>query len=235
MRVGTDRGARGGEDGRLQARPGPPRAEGFGPGVHPLGLERGRDGLLLIPRGYSPERPVGMVVLLHGAGGTAQHGLDLLQAHADDAGLLLFAPDARGPTWDFIMGGYGPDVRFLDAGLAHVFAHYAVDPERVALGGFSDGASYALSLGIANGDLFHHLIAFSPGFAAPPAQAGEPRIYISHGTRDTVLPIDRCGRRLARTLEQVGYDVHYHEFDGPHVVPQELRREAVEWLCGELH
>jgi phospholipase/carboxylesterase len=34
----------------------------------------------------------------------------------------------------------------------------------VALGGFSDGASYALSLDLTNGDLFASLIAFSPGF-----------------------------------------------------------------------
>ena len=38
--------------------------------------------------------------------------------------------------------------------------------------GFSDGASYALSLGAANGDLFTHIAAFSPGFMRPPVSVG---------------------------------------------------------------
>jgi phospholipase/carboxylesterase len=90
----------------------------------------------------------------------------------------------------------------------------------VALGGFSDGASYALSLGLTNGDLFTHLIAFSPGFMAPGGEVGRPRCYVAHGTRDAVLPIDRCSRRLVPVLERAGYAVRYHEFDGPHTVPR---------------
>src|SRR3712207_7974813 len=50
--------------------------------------------------------------------------------------------------------------------------------------GFSDGASYALSLGIPNGDLFTHLVAFSPGFAAPDGQRGHPRVFVGHGVDD---------------------------------------------------
>jgi predicted esterase len=86
---------------------------------------------------------------------------------------------------------------------------YAIDPARVAIGGFSDGASYALSLGLTNGDLFSHVLAFSPGFMAPAGQEGSPRIFVSHGTRDAVLPIDRCSRRIVPTLRRAGYDVAY--------------------------
>jgi len=56
----------------------------------------------------------------------------------------------------------------------------------VAIQGFSDGASYALSLGLTNGDLFTHVIAFSPGFAAPAEQRGRPRIYVSHGVAQSL-------------------------------------------------
>lgn len=42
-------------------------------------------------------------------------------------------------------------------------AGVAIDPAHVAIGGFSDGASCALSLGLVNGDLFTHVMAFSPG------------------------------------------------------------------------
>jgi phospholipase/carboxylesterase len=105
-----------------------------------------------------------------------------------------------------------------------------VDARRVAAGGFSDGASYALSLGLTNGDLFTHVMAFSPGFMAPADHVGEPDCYVSHGTRDQVLPIDRCSRRIVPALERAGYEVRYREFDGPHTVPNDIAREAVGWF-----
>jgi len=93
--------------------------------------------------------------------------------------------------------------------------------------GFSDGASYALSLGLINGDLFSDILAFSPGFMAPTEQADAPRVFISHGLRDGVLPIDACSRSLARKLRQAGYDLDYREFDGGHAVPPEMVTAAV--------
>jgi phospholipase/carboxylesterase len=168
--------------------------------------------------------------MLHGAGGHARHALGLLQQLADAEGFILLAPESQGATWDALMGDYGPDVAFLDRALNWVFERYTVAPSRLAIGGFSDGASYALSLGITNGDLFTHVLAFSPGFATPTARNGEPRLYVSHGTQDTVLRIDPCSRRLVPRLQAVGYDVRYHEFDGPHTVPAEIAREGVGWF-----
>jgi phospholipase/carboxylesterase len=101
----------------------------------------------------------------------------------------------------------------------------------VAVGGYSDGASYALSLGIANGDLFSHVLAFSPGFLTPTGQRGSPRIFVVHGTRDRWLPIDSCSRRIVPRLERAGYEVLYREFEGGHVVPPGIAREAAIWLA----
>src|SRR3712207_8603556 len=39
---------------------------------------------------------------------------------------------------------------------------------------------------LANGDLFDTVLAFSPGFAAPPSRRGRPRVWVSHGTGDRV-------------------------------------------------
>ncbi len=216
--------------GRLRARPVRPVAAAPVPGLHRLGYGHRRDGLLYVPAGHRRDRPAPLAVLLHGAGSDASRGLALLRDLADDAGLLLLAPDSRGGTWDVLLGGFGPDVAFLDRALADMFDRHAVDPARVAVGGFSDGASYALSLGIGNGDLFGHVLAFSPGFAAPPAPVGSPRLFLSHGTGDRVLPIDRCSRRLVPALRTAGYQVRYDEFDGPHVVPPAIAVAALRWF-----
>lgn len=203
------------------------------PGLHRLGLGDGRDGLLYVPRNHRHDQPAPLVVLLHGAGGTASGGLELLRRFADGSGLVLLAPDSRGRTWDVILGAYGPDVAFLDRAMATAVSRSCVDLDRLAIGGFSDGASYAVSLGITNGDLFRHIIAFSPGFAAPADWWGNPRVFVSHGVHDAVLPIDRCSRRLVPLLRRGGLDVRYREFDGGHTVPAELAEEAVGWLSDQ--
>ncbi|WP_276497141.1 alpha/beta hydrolase [Pontibacter litorisediminis] len=111
-----------------------------------------------------------------------------------------------------------------------MFQNYAVDPARIAIGGFSDGASYALCLGLTNGDLFTHIIAFSPGFATSLERNGSPAVFLSHGIHDPVLPIDPCGRRIVPQLQRSGVQVVYKEFDGKHEVPQAIAQEAAAWL-----
>ena len=192
-------------------------------GVRPLDLGPGVEALLSVPAGA--EGPLPLLVFFHGAGGSAAHSLSAVGDVVTGAGVALLAPTSVASTWDLIAGEPGRDVAVLDAALGRVFAELPVS--RTAVGGFSDGASYALSLGLANGDLFEAVLAFSPGFVAPPAVIGAPRVWIAHGTGDRVLPVDRCGRRVARDLGAAGFDVTYEEFDGGHVVTPDLVRSAL--------
>jgi phospholipase/carboxylesterase len=227
------------DQGRLTARP---VMESDKPetlsSIQTLSVGTTRLGLISVPPGYSPDRPAPLLVLLHGAGGEAKQAIGWLQTVADEAGLILLAPQSEGATWDVIMGGYGPDVQRIDNALSEAFRRFAVDPDRVAVGGFSDGASYALSLGVINGALFRRVVAFSPGFVAQTGSGGggaggHPRFYVSHGTGDRVLPIDACSRRLVPKLKSAGFDVVYREFDGGHTVPSHIAREAIGWLLDE--
>jgi phospholipase/carboxylesterase len=220
------------ESGQLQVRPRAPAEVGTHsePGLRSLGLSAGRDGLVYVPGSASPGKAAPLIVLLHGAGGDARQMVPLLQEQADARGIVLLAPDSRGRTWDVILRDYGPDVAFLDRALGRVFARHAVDAEHLAIGGFSDGASYALSLGLTNGALFTHVLAFSPGFMAPTRTADSPRFFVSHGVADDVLPIERTSRRLVPELRRAGYDLEYREFAGGHVVPPEIARAGVDWF-----
>lgn len=217
--------------GRLLARPAS-AAEDAPKGRQTLGIEGARDALVYVPAGYKRDAPARLAVMLHGAGGAAEHGLSLAQRFADESNLIVVAPQSSAATWDAINRGFGADVLALDRLLAHIFARYSVDSKRVAVGGFSDGASYALGLGLTNGDLFTHVLAFSPGFVAGVGelQGQRPRLFVSHGTRDRVLPIERCSRRIVEQAREAGYAVRYREFDGPHTVPEEIAREAVGWF-----
>ena len=215
--------------GRLAFRLAPPVAASDATGLLRLD-QAGGHGLGYVPPSLDAG-PMRLVVLLHGAGGSARQGLELLLPVADEHRLLLVAPKSELATWDVIVGGYGPDVARIDALLEEVTSAYPVSA--VAVGGFSDGASYALSLAIGNGDVVDAAVAFSPGFTAPLVQHGRSRLFISHGSQDRVLPIDRCSRRLVPQLQQDGYPVAYEEFDGGHAVPEAIVRRAADWLSAE--
>jgi len=153
---------------RLSARPGTPTMLPT-KGLTKLGLNTGRDGVMYVPREYSPDRATPLFVAMHGAGGVSSDWARYYM-YAENLGIIFLAPDSRGASWDMIYDDYGPDLEFLDKALKYVFERCNIDPTRLLLGGFSDGASYALSLGVSNGDLFSHLIGYSQNLFIGPIQ-----------------------------------------------------------------
>jgi phospholipase/carboxylesterase len=217
---------------RLSARPGKPTSY-LPNGLQSLGLgSPGHDALLYVPSRAAPGRALPFVLALHGAGGSASDQITLLSALAEKYGFYVLAVDSYSATWDAIQDTYGRDAAFIDLAVQHAFDGCTVDPLRVAVEGFSDGASYALGLGLNNGDLFPRIVAFSPGFipevSTPPV--GAPELFISHGTRDFVLPIALTSRLIVPQLRRAGYDVTYLEFQGEHEVPPSVAETAVLWL-----
>jgi phospholipase/carboxylesterase len=205
-------------------------AEDLSPGQYPLGLDHERDGLLYLPRGYKAGVPAPLLVLFHGAGGTAQSTLYAFPM-ADEHGVIILAPDSRDQrTWDLVLGSYGPDADFLARALGQTFGRCSVDRRRLAVGGHSDGASYALCFGIGVGDMFTQIIALSPGVMTPVAANGKPRLFLAHGVSDHVMPIDDTSRKFVPRLRALGYDVTYREYDGGHGAPAPIVRESIEWL-----
>ena len=219
-------------DGALTARP-QHRVETSATGQVMLELDRERDAILQLPK--ESKLPVPLLVMLHGATQSAEDMFWYLGSTPDETGVAVLAPNSRDTTWDAIRGSFGDDVVFINRALARVFETTAIDPARVSIGGFSDGASYALALGLINGDLFRGVVAYSAGFIVENTPHGkQPRFFISHGTRDHILPIDRCGRRIATSLKARGYRVTFREFEGDHEIPPEIAREGLSWAAAQL-
>jgi predicted esterase len=231
LTLGCRDGAVSGAQHRITARPPtrtqpPPRLPA---GATPLALGKPRDAILMIPGG-APAAPLPLLVLLHGAGGNGGNLLRRLGAAVDAAGIAVLAPDSRDPrTWDAIVASPGPDVAFINRALERTFDTLDVDAKRLSVGGFSDGATYAITLGLMSGDVFSRVVAWSPGFFVDDEVNGKPRFYISHGRGDEILPIHRCSRVIVPRLKQRGYDVTYREFDGGHAMPPDVIREGLEF------
>ena len=196
----------------------------------PLGFDTHRDGLVYVPAGYAEQSPAPLMLIFHGAGGSGSRASAWFPL-ADASGVVLLAPDSRDErSWDAVLGDWGPDLQFIARALRHTVDRWAIDRGRMCVAGFSDGASYALSFGIGAGDVFSHVAAFSPGLMTPRDARGTPRIFISHGTSDPVMPIDETSRRFVPALRKLGYDVTFREYDGRHNVPEPVVREAFSWF-----
>ncbi len=215
--------------GKLSARPGSPSGSLFVPGKHALGIAD-RDAYVYLPPGHDASVPAPLVALFHGAGGSVDSWATPY-AHADRLGLVLLIAQSQDATWDLVRGGYGVDVATLDRALEITFSRCAIDAAAVTFLGFSDGASYALSLGTYNGDLVSRAVAFSAGFWEGLRSEPKPRIFMSHGTADPILPIDATGRVIADELRGNGYDLTFVEFDGGHEVPPEISEAAFDWIA----
>jgi phospholipase/carboxylesterase len=221
-------------DGRFVARPTSQTAFPSA-GTQPLLIDALRDGRLYVPPGLTSGVPAPLILLLHGASGSGQSMLDALQKYADPLGAVLLCPDSRDFTWDGIHGSYSDDVRFINRALQITFDRCNIDPQRIGIAGFSDGATYAIALGRINGDLFKRVVAFSPGGLLPASDEYKPPMYLTHGSRDPVLPMELTSVPIAEELESKGYEVTFRQFDGGHWMPAAFVPEAFRWLLtGQL-
>ena len=208
---------------RLTARPGP-GGPSCTPGAYTLRLGPWQTAVMRVTAGRAGARP--LLLSLHGAGGTSDDGLWAFRAALTSPGMVLVAPQAQSRAWNPF---FGPDLTTVDRALKRAFARCRIDPRRIAIGGFSDGAGNALTLGLVNGDLFRAVIALAPGALIAEKTVGKPRVFVAHGRSDTTIPI-RASDAIVRELRAARYPVTYRKFAGGHEVPDAISKAAVSWF-----
>ena len=214
----------------ITSQPGTPSQEAA-KGTTELGLATPRDGWLYVPANYDHTQPTPLMVLLHGANGSANNWETSFQYKgiADSYGVVLLAIDSRYPTWDAIQTPFfGVDVEFLDDALAFTFDRVNVDPEKISIAGFSDGASEAIGIGIANAGLFSRVLAHSPGLLLTPFARGVPKILVSAGENDDVIQLSSTTSVVAN-LRVKGFTVEYTVYPNTgHTITLEARLRAFD-------
>ena len=218
-------------DALIKVRPGTPT---IAPtiGYSALGLTTPRDGFLYVPTTYQAATPAPLLVLLHDNGLSATvwetYGVGGL---LDDLGVVVLAPDSRYFSWDIIAErGYSSDPAYFNFALGYLFQRCNINPSRIAIAGFSDGGIESIGVGVANGDLFTHVMAYSPGALSAPWTQGKPKVFISHGQADPVRSFEFDRDFIAQRLIDASYNVTFTPFVGGHEIPSTVLRQSVEWF-----
>lgn len=177
--------------------------------------------------------PAPLMVVLHGAGGEARSFLDQFKHDADQRGVVLLSIQSSERTWaQRKPNDDEADVANIKTAIAELTAKAPIDRGRTAVMGFSDGASYALSMGMAYPGLFRTIVAFSPGYAFAPSDIDtDQRILIAHSRRDPILPAANV-RDMIKGLESAGYAPEVHWFNGGHEIDPDLKKAAFDFALG---
>jgi len=217
-----------------------PRAVEASDAAAPTGfvhIERdAQQAYLLTPDEIDASKVYPLVTVLHGAG---RQDETLAKAYRDEPearqALFLIAR-SHGPTWDLISGGGRPDVDFLEYAYDLIYRRYPVDFFRQAVIGYSDGASYGLSLGLANPRIYRAIMAWAAGFivvdpATLDADDPKPDILLEYGTHDPLFPFDQVAIPNRDALRSAGYDVTFRADEGGRHFPSgDFQPEALDWF-----
>jgi predicted esterase len=152
--------------------------------------------------------------VLHGAGQTPADALEAFRGGWTERGLVLIAPASKGQTWSILTSPQDLDLESVNFTLAEAYKRCTIDRRRIAVGGFSDGASYALTLGVSNGDLFPAVMALSPGRSSLAIRSAFPA-SLFHGTLTRCCRIEIAGDLSCRS-PRCGYPVTYRRLRGGH-------------------
>ena len=193
-------------------------------------------GELRLPAAGDEQR-LPAVVLTHGGGGVYGNA-DAWADAINDLGVAVFVLDSftgRGFINPTPVVGQTKDaaavsglVMIVDTyrAVALLAKHPRIDPNRIALMGFSRGATTVLYAALTRfqrqygppGVQFAAYVPLYPlcNFAlAEDEQLSAAPIRIFHGTADNITPIDSC-RRYVERLRRTGWDVRMTEFPGAH-------------------
>ncbi|MCA1412210.1 phospholipase [Bradyrhizobium sp. NBAIM20] len=190
-----------------------------------------------VPEYYTPERPMPLVMALHGGSGNGRGFLWSWLRDARSLGAILVAPTATGPTWALM--GEDTDTPNLMRILEEVRGRWRIDPSHMLLTGMSDGGTFCYVTGLDGASPFTHLAPVAATFHPLMAEMADATrlqglpIFITHGKLDWMFPV-QTARQTQAALSAAGAQVTYREIDDlSHTYPREINAELMEWLNGK--
>ena len=111
-----------------------------------------------------------------------------------------------------------------------------LDPKRINLLGFSQGASLSIYSGLKNPNTFNSVVALSGFFPVKEISKEVDReairgleLFMGHGRLDPVVPIG-LGHDTKNGLIDIGVNPNYNEYDSEHTISNECLNDILKWL-----
>ncbi len=189
-----------------------------------------------LPPKASLRRPAPAVVMLHGwSGDECAMWLFKQTVPADTAIITPRAPyslETGGFIWFESEATWRKSMVLMQAFLTALPDAYPLDPHRLILMGFSQGAAMVNSL-VLNGTTSVagavSLAGFVPDFDFTSADISGLPAFIAHGNRDKVIPVEK-GRRTRDVYTQAGANVTYGEYSAGHKIHTQGIKDLKQWL-----
>ncbi|WP_249870705.1 alpha/beta hydrolase [Oceanobacillus saliphilus] len=201
------------------------------------------------PETEQPGRTYPAIFLMHGMGSNEQDIMTLANGLEKDAYIFGIRGSVEQPPGFayFTIEGYGKPhrsvfdetIQKLEAFIDNALSTYAIDPDKVFLGGFSQGAILSMVLGLTMGSRIHGVMAFSgyiPAFvkeAYSIQPASHLEVFLSHGEKDPVFPLE-WGEANRDYFSQLGASVSYYTYPEGHTISAENYRDFRAWLDLQL-
>ena len=194
----------------------------------------------------APEEGAPGLLLLHGRGADEADLMGLEEALDPRLAVVSArAPFRWGPG--FAWSGVGPEeAETMRASLEELWrfvgdlpAAYGIDPRRLYLMGFSQGAvmSAALALTIpeqVRGVIMHSgYVPTHAGLPLKPEQIRGKPFFLAHGKYDDLIPVE-LGRASQHYLSSHAARLTYQEYPIGHTISEESLYDLSEWLTLEL-
>jgi len=190
--------------------------EPLGPGDHTRTLTVGgqeRTYFVHVPKGYDPNKPMPVVLALHGAAmnGPMMVWFSGLNKKSDEAGFIVVYPSGTGigPFCTWNAGNFGAktadDVAFIGKLLDDLASVVSVDEKRVYACGMSNGGMMCYRLAA---ELSDRIAAIAPVAGTIAIDESKPKhpvpVIHFHGTKDNLVPFEVAkGKKSFTKLKDV--------------------------------
>jgi len=192
--------------------------------------------IIILPPRYDKKKPTPLIIALHGSGGNGKQMADVWKPIAARAGAILVCPDALRPLgsgyqWTFIDEAQWLVVNTVE----RLSASHNIDPTRIILTGFSQGANVTLQVATTRPDLCRGVIPVCGHYESPimplpekPGNASLPRFALLIGENDEAA---QSNRDLEARLKALNIPTHLRIYKGAgHGFPPHRDRELTEAL-----
>ena len=189
------------------------------------------------------------IFLMHGMGSNEHDILTLVSGLEKDAYIFSIRGSIEHPPGFayFTIEGFGKPhrsvfadtVRKLEEFIENALNTYAIDPEKVFVGGFSQGAILSMTLGLTMGSRIKGVMAFSgyiPLFIREEyskQHKSDLQLFISHGEKDPIFPL-AWGEANRDYFDKLGATVTYHAYPAAHTISFENYNDFRKWLDQQL-